>query len=125
MDAQTFMYWALGGGFLLVVLFLCIAMFYLIQILRDFADASESVKETAEKMNENILKITDKVTETAEQLTDAIVRPLTWLSFFTDKIRPMIDMVQRKAEAMRGAMEEDEEEEEKPKKKRHFGRKKK
>ena len=125
MDAQTFMYWALGGGFLLIVLFLCIAMFYLIRILRDFADASESVKETAEQMNENILKIADKVTETAEQLTDSIVRPLTWLSFFTDKIRPMIDMVQRKAEDMRSAMEEDEEEEEKPKKKRHFGRKKK
>jgi hypothetical protein len=125
MDAQTFMYWALGGGFILIVVFLCVAMFYLIRILRDFSDASESVKETAEKMNENVLKIADKVTVVAEQLTDSLVRPLTWLSFFTDKIRPMIDMVQRKAEEVRGALEEDDEEDEKPKKKRHFGRKKK
>lgn len=124
MDAQTFMYWSFGVGFLLLVVFLCFAIFYLIRILRDFADASDSVKETAEKMNENVTRIADKVTDAAEQITDSLVRPLSWISFFTDKVRPMIDMVQRKAEEMRAASEEHEEEE-KPRKKRRFGRRRK
>ncbi len=121
MDAQTFMYWALGGGFLLLVAFLCIAVFHLIRILRDVADAADSVKNTAEKIDDSITKITEKVNVAADQITEYVVKPFTIIQYITEKARPMIEMLQKKGEEMGYFAEE---EEEKPKKKRRFGRKK-
>jgi len=121
MTAQTFMYWALGGGFLLLVLFLCIAIFHLIRILKDVADATDSVKDTAEKIDESVVKITAKVNEAADQITEYVVKPFTLIQYVTEKARPIIEMLQKKGEEM-GYF--DEEEDEKPKKKRRFGRKK-
>ena len=120
MTAQTFMYWALGGGFLLLVLFLCIAVFHLIRILKDVADATDSVKNTAEKIDESITKITEKVNDAADQITEYVVKPFTVIQYLTEKARPVIEMLQKKGEEMGYFAEE----EEKPKKKRRFGRKK-
>jgi hypothetical protein len=120
MDSLTFLYIALGGGFLLLVFFLCIALFHLIRILKDVGDASDSVKDTAEKMNESVGKITEKINDATEQLTEYVVKPFTVIQYIADKARPMIEMLQKKGEEWGMG----EEEEAKPKKKRRFGRKK-
>ena len=121
MDALTFLYWALGGGFLLFVLFMVIAISYLIKILRDFSKATGSVKDTAQKMSESVAKITEKVNETAEQITEYVVKPFTLIQYLTERARPIIEMLQRKGEEWAGYSES---EEKKPKKKKGFGRKK-
>ncbi|HLG25731.1 MAG TPA: hypothetical protein VI588_02990 [Candidatus Gracilibacteria bacterium] len=122
MDALTFLYWALAFGFLALVLFFCVALVHLIRILRDMADASDSVKRTAATVNENVTRIADKVAETTEQVLEYMVKPVSVAQFVVGKIRPLVDMVKTSAEGMRHAMDE---EEDKPKKKRGFRRKKK
>jgi hypothetical protein len=125
MDAQTFLYWALAGGFLLLAITGSIAIIYLIRILKDFAEASDSVKNTASKMEESVTKVTTKINETADQIQEYIVKPFTVISFLTERIKPFVDMIQRKAAEMSGDMDEDDEDEKpKPKKKGRFGRKK-
>jgi hypothetical protein len=122
MNAQTFLYWALGGGFLMLVAFLCIAVFHLIRILKDVADATDSVKDMTLKIDQSVGIITEKVNETAEQITEYVVKPFTVIQFITEKARPILEMLQKKGEEMGIDFEEDEKE--KPKKKGRFGRKK-
>jgi uncharacterized protein YoxC len=123
MDAQTFMYWALGAGFLLLVLFLCIAIYHLIRILKDVADATDSVKDTAEKIDESVGKITEKINETADQITEYVVKPFTVIQYITEKAKPIMDMIQKKGEEL-NKYADGGEEEGKPRKKRRFGRRK-
>lgn len=128
MDAQTFLYWALAIGFLLLVVFLCVALVHLIRILKDFADASDSIKDTAEIVNENVIKIADQVTATADQIGEYIVKPFSVIKYLSERINPIIEMLQKKGIDFGKAMGHDEktekaEEEEKPKKKHRFGRK--
>ena len=123
MEAQTFLYWALGGGVILLVLFICAAIFYLIRILRDVSDATASIKDTAVIVNENISELSEKVTSTADQILTYFIKPFTMIGFIADKIKPFMDMAGK-----HGADEDDEDDEdEKPKKKkdRKRGRKKK
>ena len=122
MNAQTFLYWALGGGFLMLVAFLCIAIFHLIRILKDVADASDSVKSTAQKIDESVGVITEKVNETAEQITEYVIKPFTVIQYIAEKARPVLEMLQKKGEEL--GFEPEDKEKEKPKKKGRFGRKK-
>ena len=84
---------------------------------------------TAEIMNENVTKVTEKVVDAAEQITEYIVKPFTVAQYLAEKMKPFIDVLQQKGEEFQDAMEKkkkESEEEEKPKKKkRGFGRKKK
>lgn len=118
MDAQSFMYWALGGGFLLFIIFVCIAIFYVIRILRDLSDATASVRDTAETVNENVQQLSGKVTSVADQLLNYVVKPFALFQFFSDKIKPFIDMIPKPDAADEEDYDEDEEEDEPPKKKR-------
>jgi len=104
----------------MLVAFLCIAIFHLIRILKDVADASDSVKNTAQKIDESVGVITEKVNETAEQITEYVIKPFTVIQFITEKARPLLEMLQKKSEEFGLDMEG----EEKPKKKGRFGRKK-
>lgn len=125
MDSLNFLYWALAIGFLVLVFFSCIALFHVIRILRDFADTSSSVKDTAIKMNENVKKISDKVTETAEQISEYVIKPFSVIQYLTDKVKPVMEMVQEKGEEwIKHAAKGESADDEKPKKKRRFGRKK-
>jgi hypothetical protein len=124
MDAQSFLYWALGGGFLMLVAFLCIAIFHLIRILKDFADATDSVRDVAEKIDESVGVVTARVNETVEHLNDYVLKPFTVIQYMTEKAKPIIDNLQKRAEDMGFMDEEEEEKEKKPKKTRRFGRKK-
>lgn len=127
MDSLSFLYWSLAGGFLVLVFFISMAIIQIIRILRDFADASDSVKDAAEKMNENVSKIAERVTETADQIGEYVVKPLTMVKFLSDKVGPVLEMVKQKGEEWQKGMEGDSGEDETPKKqpkKRRFGRKK-
>lgn len=126
MDPLSFLYWSLAGGFLVLVFFISLALIQLIRILRDFADASDSVRDAAEKMNENVNKIAEKVTETADQIGEYVVKPFTVIKFLSDKVGPVLDMVKQKGEEWQ-KNEEEEENNEEPKnhkKKRKWGKKK-
>ena len=123
MDAQNFLYWALGGGVILLVIFICVAIFYLIRILRDVSDATASIKDTAEVVNENVSELASKVTSTADQILTYFVKPFTMIGFLADKVKPFLDMMNKhgkkaKVEEEEYEEEEDYEEEEKPKKKK-------
>jgi TRAP-type C4-dicarboxylate transport system permease small subunit len=130
MDGLQFMYFALGGGFIALVVFMCIALFHFIRILSDVADASDSVKETAEKVNETVAEVADKVVEVADQVSTYVVKPVSMMHFFMERVKPFIDMVQKKTGAVTEDEEDesDDEEEETPKKtkkRRTFGKKRK
>lgn len=118
MDAQTFMYWAIGGGVILLVVFLCVALFYFIRILRDLSDATASVRDTAETVNENVQELADKVTSTADQILNYFVKPFALFQFLSEKIKPFLDMIPRHEAPEEEEYEEEEAEEEEPKKKR-------
>ena len=115
MDALIFLYWSLGIGWAVLVVFFVVALIYLIRILRDIANTTGIVRTTAETMNDNVNKITDRVVETAEQITEYIVKPFTVAQYLAERMKPFIDMMYQKGEEMRDTMDV---EEEKPKKKR-------
>ncbi len=96
MDALSFLYWSLGIGFAVFIVFLCVALIYLIRILRDFALTSASVREVAHKVNENVEKITDKVTDVTEQIADYIVKPVSVIQFLLEKMKPVVEMMHQR-----------------------------
>lgn len=112
MDGQTFMYFAIGGAVIALVLFLCVAIFYMIRILRDLSDATASVRETAETVNDNVQDLADKVTSTLDQVLNYVVKPFALIHFLSDKIKPFMDMMPKSKEEAKEEEVEDEEEEE-------------
>lgn len=126
MDALTFLYWALAVGFLALVLFSCIALIHLIRILCDFADASASVRDTVEKINDNITRITQRVSEAAEQITEYVIKPFSVIQYIGERVKPIVELLQEKGEEWikHTADQHEQAKQGKPKKKRRFGRKK-
>ncbi|MFO0781124.1 MAG: hypothetical protein U0519_04580 [Candidatus Gracilibacteria bacterium] len=82
MDPLSFLYIALGVAALLVAIFVCATLIYVIQILRDVAKISDSVSETAERVN------------------DYLVQPFAFLSSATDYIKPLLDTVMSKRDEL-------------------------
>lgn len=78
MDPLSFLYIALGVAALLIAIFLCATLIYVIQILRD------------------VSKISDSVSETAERVNDYLVQPFAFLSNAAEYIKPLIDTVKTK-----------------------------
>ena len=107
-DAQNFLYWALGAGFLLLVIFMCVALLQLIRILRDIADASDAVKETAEKVNVSVTKVADKLAEATDQVSDYVIKPFAVVKFLAEKVTPFMDLVAKKHTSSRDDDEEDD-----------------
>ncbi len=124
MDALTFLYWSLGIGWALLVIFLCVALVYTIRILRDLADTTSVVRDTAETMNDNVNKVTDRVVDTAEQITEYIVKPFTVAQYLAEKIKPIVEMMQQKGTEMQESMEEKMSPKDSKKTKRKSSRKK-
>lgn len=124
MDALTFLYWSLGVGFAVLVVFLVIALIYLIKILKDFSETSSFVRETVEKVNDNVAKVTDKVTEVTEQIAEYVIKPVTVIQFIMEKAKPVLEMLQKKGEEWGGVVQAEAEEEPVKKKKSHFRRSK-
>lgn len=83
MDALSFLYIALGVGFLLLVIFSCVALIYLSQVLRDVAKITESARDTAERIN------------------DYVVQPFALVSNVVDHVKPMIEAVMNRSGEVR------------------------
>ena len=98
MDALTFLYWSLAVGFAILILFLVIALVFLIKILKDLSKTSGYVREAVSTVNDNVVIITEKVTSVAEQIAEYVVKPISVIQFLMEKVKPMIDMIQKKGE---------------------------
>lgn len=66
---------SLAMGFIVLVIFICIMIFYLILILRD------------------VSKITDKIAIIVNRIHSTIVEPLKALDFIFEKSRPYIETI--------------------------------
>lgn len=82
MDALSFLYIALGVGFLLLVIFICVTLIYVMQILRD------------------VSKITDSVSDTAERVNDYLLQPFAFLNNAAEYIKPLLDIVKHKKDEL-------------------------
>lgn len=69
---------SLAIGFIILVIFLSIALLYLIFILRDTS-----------KMTQDAREVTDKVNQ-------IVVSPLKMIGYFMDQAKPIVDSVKRK-----------------------------
>lgn len=106
MDALTFLYWALGIGFVALVVFLCVALYQIIRVLRDVADTTSSVREVADTVNASVEKMAKRVDHAADQLSDYVVKPMTSAHYLFDKIKPIIEIVAEKGEKYYQEMDE-------------------
>ena len=70
-----FLNMSLGIGFLVLVIFLCMFLFYGILVLRD------------------VSKIADEVEEIVAKVHMSIVEPLKAIEYVLEKVRPYIEMV--------------------------------
>jgi cell shape-determining protein MreC len=66
MTSLDFLYIALGAGFLLLVIFLCVTLVYFIMILKDLTEITNKVKDTAQKVNHYVLQPFNFVKEVME-----------------------------------------------------------
>ena len=82
MDPLSFLYIALGVAALLIAIFLCATLIYVIQILRD------------------VSKITDNVSETAERVNDYLIQPFAFLSNASEYIRPLLGGIIHKGQEL-------------------------
>lgn len=73
------LYIALAIGFIVLVIFTSIALFYLVFIFRDLS------------------KITDKVKETTDVLSGYVLSPVKFLYGLYEKLEPLIESVIEKA----------------------------
>ena len=80
MEPLSFLYIALGVAALLIAIFLCATLIYVIQILRD------------------VSKITDNVSETAERVNDYIIQPFAFLNNASEYIKPLLQIVRNKGD---------------------------
>lgn len=88
MDPLSFLYIALGVAALLVAIFVCATLIYVIQILRD------------------VTRITDSVSETAERVNDYLVQPFAFLSSAADYIKPILETVKNKRDVLNDVVNE-------------------
>lgn len=89
MDPLAFLYISLGVGFLILVIFLCVTLMYVIQILRDISKITDNVQGTVEK-----------VSQTAEKINGYILQPFHMMTQIMEYVKPMLDMIQEKGDAM-------------------------
>lgn len=64
---------SLAGGFVLLVVFLCVALFYLILILRDTSKMMDDAKNVVDRVH------------------NAIIEPLRLVDFLIEKARPYLE----------------------------------
>jgi len=67
---------------LLIAIFICATLIYVIQILRDVAKISDSVSDTADRVN------------------DYLIQPFAFLSNASEYIKPILDIVKNKREEL-------------------------
>lgn len=76
---KDILYISLAGGFVLLVIFLCVTLIYLILILRDANKISSKIKDTSEKINNYVLqpvKIASRLIESLHPIVDIIEKKI-------------------------------------------------
>ncbi|PIQ78188.1 hypothetical protein COV82_01680 [Candidatus Peregrinibacteria bacterium CG11_big_fil_rev_8_21_14_0_20_46_8] len=82
-DPQSTLYLVLAIGVALLTIFVCVALIYLILIFRD------------------VSKILEKTRDTAERINEFVIKPVTIVSTVVDRIRPIVEAaMERRAEMM-------------------------
>jgi hypothetical protein len=56
MSSLDFLYIALGGGFVLLVIFLCVTLLHLTLVLRDVTKISSNAKDVSERIKDVVLE---------------------------------------------------------------------
>ncbi len=87
MDPLSFLYIALGVGFLVLVVFISVTLIYFIQILRDVSKITDSVRDTADRVNEYVLQ------------------PFAIINQVIEHVKPIINAVQQKRGEIQDAVE--------------------
>ena len=68
----------LSGVSILIAIFLCAALLYIVLILHDAYKITKHIKHTAQKVNESLLK------------------PIKLIYSFSDKLKPILDIIEEK-----------------------------
>ena len=71
--SQDILNMALAGGFVILVIFLCVFLFYGILVLRDFSKVTYGVKTLAERIRKTVTE------------------PLRALDYLVEKVKPYVD----------------------------------
>ncbi len=72
MNSQTFLNFSLGIGFLILVVFLCVALVYLIKILRDTHHVTEKMKHTADRIDKFVVDPLIFINKSSGHITDFV-----------------------------------------------------
>lgn len=114
MESLDFLYWSLGGAVILLAILIAVAIFHLIRILKDVADTTSSVKDTANVVNENIAKISTRVHEVTEHISDYVVRPIGMVGQVMEILKPFLSLIgkDKKKKRQDDFYEEDDDSEE-------------
>lgn len=80
MDPLSFLYIALGVGFLVLVIFICVTLLYVIPMLRDIGLITKSAKNVVERVN------------------DFVVQPAQMVSHVIENIKPIVDSLRHHRE---------------------------
>ncbi len=86
--SQDVLFMSLALGFIVLVIFLSIALMYLIFILRDTSMMTHDAKEVTHKVNQ------------------VVISPLRFLGSLTDHLKPFIDSIKQR----KGKHDEEDEE---------------
>ena len=125
MDALTFLYFALGGTVIVLGIFLVIVLIQLIRILKDIADVTDDTKEMVTEVKQNVSKISEKIIYTTDQILTYIIKPIYLTQNALEKLKPILDFLQKRGVITEENSEIEATEEEKPKRKRTTKRKNK
>ena len=74
------LYMSLAVGFILISIFLCIALLYLTLILRD------------------VNKVTERARETADKVQDYLLKPIAMATHVISKLEPVVHTLKERAE---------------------------
>lgn len=72
LNSLDFLYIALGGGFVILVIFLCLMLLNLTILLRDISKITENVRVVSDKIKKTVLEPFNAVSEITEMFGDVI-----------------------------------------------------
>lgn len=122
MNSLDFLYWALGIGFIVLVIFISVAIVYVIRILRDASEVTAVTRKTVESLDKNVAQIAEKVTSTADQISNYIVKPFNMSQHLFEWFKPVLDRFKDRIIDGAGHGHDDGEPETKSKRRRPFRR---
>jgi hypothetical protein len=100
MTSLDFLYIALGGGFIILVIFLCVMLLQLTLVLRDVTKITENFREVSNKIKETVFEPLKSISE--------MTAGFTFIHEIIEKIRARFEGSKTEDEADYEAPEEEE-----------------